>query len=277
MKSLQGYYKDKVVLITGGSQGIGKELARQVLESGGKAAVTGRSQDKLDRARKEFQAFEENLLIRAGDVGDSSGAEPLIEAVLARFGRLDVLINNAGLAGYGEVKDLSQQAVDTIIDTNLKGSIYLSRAAIPHLEQGGAILFVSSLAGLRGLPGYSLYSVSKMGLTALAQSLALELQPREIFVGIAYVGFTANVKEKEWLAASGDTELLPKRDPRLITPREKTARLLLKQIAARKPTQVHSPLGKLTDFTARFLPGFVRWVLGRRYRTGLKSGKTSMV
>lgn len=259
------YFKDKVVLITGGSQGIGKELAKQVLAGGGRVVLTGRSQEKLDSTQVEFQENAEQVFIQAGDVGDFSGAEPLIRAILSKYGRLDVVINNAGLAGYGEVVDLSELAVDTIVDTNIKGSIYISRAAIPHLEKNGAILFVSSLAALYGLPGYTLYSVTKMGLSALAQGLAIELKPRGIFVGIAYVGFTANEKRKEWLAASGFMERLPERDPRLVTPREDTAKRILKQIAGKKPAVVHSWLGKLTYYMSRFMPGVVRLVLDRRY------------
>jgi NAD(P)-dependent dehydrogenase (short-subunit alcohol dehydrogenase family) len=272
--NIETCFNDKVVLITGGSQGIGKELARQILDCGGRVVLTGRSQARLDSAMEEFQEHGGNVMIRAGDVGDSSGAEPLIESILSKFGQLDVVINNAGLAGYGAVQDLSQQAVDTVIDTNIKGSIYISRAAIPHLDKGGAILFVSSLAALYGLPGYSLYSISKIGLTALAQGLAIELKEQGVFVGIAYVGFTANEKKKEWLSAFGKMELLPERDPRLVTPREETARLILNQIAARKPVKVHSWLGKLTFYMARFCPRGVGLVLGRRYITSARSEKT---
>lgn len=271
------YFNEKVVLITGGSQGIGKELARQVLAWGGSVALTGRSQEKLDSTLREFQEFGDKVFVKAGDVGVSSTAEPLITAILANFGRLDVVINNAGLAGYGEVKDLTALAVDTIVDTNIKGSIYISRAAIPHLEAGGAIQFISSLAGLRGLPGYTLYSLSKMALSALAQGMAIELQPQGIFVGIAYVGFTANETKKEWLPASGNPEVLPARDPRLITSREHTAGLILKQVAARKPVQVHSGLGKLTYFTARFTPWLVGLILGTRYRESARAGRTGMI
>jgi short-subunit dehydrogenase len=175
------------------------------------------------------------------------------------------------------VKELTQTAVDTLVDTNIKGSIYISRAAIPHLKRGAAIQFISSLAALYGLPGYSLYSITKMGLTALAQGLAIELEPQEIFVGIAYVGFTANEKIKEWVAATGDSELLPARDPKLVTSRENTARLILRQIATKKTKVVHSKLGKLTDFMARILPGIVNLVLKKRYHNSDQEGGESMV
>ena len=274
---VESFFKDKVVLITGGSQGIGKELARQVLESGGRVVLTGRSQAKLDAAREDFSPYSGDVMIRAGDVGDFSGAEPLIDGILTRFGQLDVVINNAGLAGYGEVKDFTQGAVDTILDTNIKGSIYISRAAIPRMEGGGSILFVSSLAGLYGLPGYTLYSISKMGLTALAQGLAIELEESGIFVGIAYVGFTANEKRKEWLAASGNTELLPERDPRLVSSRETTARLLLRQIAIRKPVKIHSLLGKVNYISARFIPGLIRLVMRIRYKRAVTAGRKGMI
>jgi NAD(P)-dependent dehydrogenase (short-subunit alcohol dehydrogenase family) len=175
------------------------------------------------------------------------------------------------------VEDLTQAAVDSIIDTNVKGSIFLSRAAIPYLEPGGSILFVSSLAALYGLPGFSLYSLSKMALTALAQGMAIELKDRPIHICVAYVGFTANIKEKEWLAASGEREYLPARDPKLLTSREDTAKLILNQIANQKPVVVHSSLGKLTFILSRLAPRLVRFVLERNYRASLKRDTPGMI
>jgi len=183
--NLNPFYKDKVVLITGGSMGIGKEMARQVLEAGGKVILTGRRESKLLEVGEEFQQFSDSLMFHAGDVADYQDTLVLMEKIVGRFNRLDVLINNAGMAGYGEVGSLEPKAVDEVIDTNIKGSIFQTRTALPLLiETKGSILFVSSVAGFWGLPAYSLYSLSKMALTALVQSLRLENANNGVFAGI---------------------------------------------------------------------------------------------
>lgn len=198
MKSSE-FYKNKVVLITGASMGIGKDLALQVLNYGGKVVITGRNEERLLAFQSELKAHLQNLLIHAGDVANYDLNVHLIEKIILRFGRLDVLINNAGMSNnFAELEIINNKVVDEIIDTNVKGALFLCMAAIPELKKTkGSIIFVSSIAAFRGLPAYSLYSLSKMALTALAQSIRIENKQAGVFVGIAYVGFTKTRQKRE--------------------------------------------------------------------------------
>jgi len=267
------FYKDKVVLITGGSMGIGKEMTRQVLDAGGKVIMTGRRESKLTDAVAEFHEFTDSLMLHAGDVADYQDTLVLMEKITNKFGRMDILINNAGMAGYGEVGSLEPMAVDEVIDTNIKGSIFQTRAALPLLKESkGSILFVSSVAGFWGLPSFSLYSLSKMALTALVQSLRLENANTGVYAGIAYVCFTENEGEKRWLSPGGNRDALPQRNKLLLTSREDTARKMLNQIARRRSVDVHSWLGKLMYILSRFIPGIVNWILIQFYKKQKKPG-----
>jgi short-subunit dehydrogenase len=204
-------------------------------------------------------------------VADFLNAKDLIKKVIQEQGKLDVLINNAGLAGHGEVGELAPAAVNQIIDTNVKGVIYQTRAALPELiKSSGSVLFVSSIAGLWGFPAYSLYSLSKMALTAFAETLRIENTYRGLFVGISYVCFTENEPDKQWLNPAGGLESLPGRNKLFLATREKTARIMLRQIARKKYRVVHSLLGKLTYFMTRFFPGIVDWVFREYYRSRKK-------
>ncbi|HDD62253.1 MAG TPA: SDR family oxidoreductase [Chloroflexi bacterium] len=271
--NLPAFYEDKVVLITGGSMGIGKEMARLVMDAGGKVILTGRRVSKLLAAGEEFREFADNLVLHTGDVADYQDTSVLMDKITNKFGRLDILVNNAGMAGYGEVGALEPQAVDEVIDTNIKGSIFQTRAALPLIKKSkGSILFVSSVAGFWGLPAYSLYSLSKMALTALVQSLRLENAKDGVYAGIAYVCFTENEKEKRWLSPEGNRDPLPQRNKLFLTSRSDTARKMLVQIARRKPTDVHSGIGKLMYIMSRFIPGIVNWILIQFYKRQKKPG-----
>lgn len=265
--NISKFYKDKVVLITGASMGIGKELARQVLHYGGKVAITGRNEARLQSVLNEFQDHTENILIHAGDVVNYEDNVNLMKRIIDGFGRLDVLINNAGMSAQGEFENLNCKVVDEIINTNVKGSIFPSMAAISELKKTkGSILFVSSIAGFRGLPGYSLYSLSKMALTALTQSIRIENKTTGVFVGIAYVGFTENENEKRRLSAKGKLEIVPTRSKRLICSREETAKMLLYQIKNKMPSIIHSFVGKLIFILCNYLPFIVSILFAKNYQ-----------
>lgn len=255
MKSPE-FYKNKVVLITGASMGIGKDLALQVLNYGGKVTITGRNEARLLAVQNEFQEHSENLLIHTGNVANYEDVVNLIVKIILRFGRLDVLINNAGMStDFGELEIINNKVVDEIIDTNVKGALFPSMAAIPEIKKTkGSIIFVSSIAAFRGLPGYSLYSLSKMALTALAQSIRIENKKTGVFVGIAYVGFTENETGKRTLSHEGKLEKVTARNKLVTRPRSLTAKILLNQIANRRPRVIHSIIGKLTFLLCKYFP-----------------------
>lgn len=265
--SLQSFYSDKVVLITGASMGIGKELARQVLEAGGKAVITGRHESRLHTAQAEFADYADQLLIHAGDVADHKDNQALVEKIIAHFGKLDVLINNAGVSCFGEVEALQEDVVRQVVDTNIYGSVFPVMAAIPELKKTkGSILFVSSVAGFHGLPGHSTYSLSKMALKALTQSLRTELHAHDVFAGIAYVGFTENETDKRTISPNGNPEPVPQRPKRFVASREETATKILNQIRNRKAEEIHGWLGKFTGVMSRFFPSLLHLLIRKNYK-----------
>ena len=265
--NIQHFYKDKVVLITGASMGIGKELARQVLAFGGKVVLTARNAERLQNVQKEFEQYADCMLIHAGDVASYEDNVLLMDEIHERFGKLDVLINNAGMSCYGELEKLKPQILREVIDTNIYGSIYPVISALKQFKGTlDAIIFVSSIAGFYGLPAYTAYSLSKRALQPLAQSLRIELEHDGIFVGIAYISFTENEDQKRTLSPTGELVSIPARPKRLLSTREDTARKMLKQIKSRKRSEIHSLFGKFVFFMSNYFSSIMGFILRRKYQ-----------
>jgi NAD(P)-dependent dehydrogenase (short-subunit alcohol dehydrogenase family) len=264
--TIADFYKDKVVLITGGSMGIGKELARQVLELGGFAVITGRNNDRLKLAEKEFENFSGRLLTHTGDVTSWENNDLLMGKIRENFGRLNIIINNAGMSSYGELEVLEPAVAKQVIDTNIYGSLFPVMTGLRHFRSSlQSILFVSSIAGFFGLPAYAAYSLSKRSLQALAQSLRIELQSHGVFVGISHVGFTENDEDKKTLSPSGELEKIPPRPKPLVSTKSATAEKILMQIKRRKNSQTHSLFGKFIYFLSNYFPGLLHFLMKKKY------------
>jgi short-subunit dehydrogenase len=261
------FYKNKVVLITGGSMGIGKSLAWLVLQNGGKVVVTGRNSQRQAALEQEWATYNDRLSTVTIDVANPDGQLELMRHIQLRFGRLDVLFNNAALSAYGSLETTSTEVIHQLIDTNIKGILFTTRAALPLLQENkGQILFISSLAAFYGLADYSLYSLSKLALRALRQSLETELSSYEVNVAIAYVGFTENESDKRTLSPTGEVEAVPARPSSLTFSREQTALQLLQQLAQRKKVLIQGNFGKITFILANYFPFLLRWLMARQYR-----------
>jgi 3-oxoacyl-[acyl-carrier protein] reductase len=171
---VKGALTGRVALVTGSTRGIGRGIAARFAAEGARVVVNGRSAEDAERVAKELDASAIGL---AADVGDSAQAERLVAETLARLGRLDVLVNNAGIALDNFVTKTSDERWRRVLDTNLSGPLYLIRAAVPVMRElgGGAILNIVSWSGLRGNVGQAAYSASKAGLHGLTLSMAKEL------------------------------------------------------------------------------------------------------
>lgn len=265
--SLSSYYKDKVVIITGASMGIGKELAKQCFELGSKLVITGRTLSKLEAVQTDLGIPEDRILLHAGDVVDEESNALMVQNALTKFGHIDVLINNAGLSAYGSLDSIQLEVYKKVIDTNLYGSIIPTKACLEALKKSnGRVLFVSSIAGLTGLPDYSAYSVSKMALRSLAHALRIELHKSNVFVGICYVGFTENESHKQTYTPDGKLVEVPSRPAILTFPREKTAKKMLKQIYRKRYSVNQSFLGKIVMFLAKVLPATTAYIMRSKYK-----------
>ena len=198
------FFRDKVVVVTGSSRGIGREIARQVLAAGARVVLNGRDAVTLEATRGILGHPEQTMAVVA-DVSRPEEAEYLVATTLTAWGHLDVLINNAGLSMRGAFADLKPVTARTMVEANFFSAVWTTLAALPALRTSeGRVGFVSSLAGLRGFPGVSLYSASKMALTALQQSLQAEEGSRGLKFSLVFLPFTENDSEKTILSAEGE-------------------------------------------------------------------------
>lgn len=249
------YFDGKVALVTGGSRGVGLATARALAGRGAKVVITARGERRLEESRAALESEGAGVAAVAGDVASWDDAARMVEAAVDSFGRLDIVLNNAGVSMRGELSELDPGVCAQVLSTNLAGAVNVTRAAVGHvLESRGHILFVSSIAGLFGMPGASIYCASKGGLTGLTESLRLELIPHGVHVGVVHLGFTEHDPEKRILAADGS--LVPPDRP-AHHPQSLAAELILKMIEKRRRRLVMTPVGKLGYYAYRLSPWFV--------------------
>lgn len=176
--------KGKKVLITGGGKGIGHALALALAKEGADVALMGRTAASLEAAVKELSQLGVKTAFAVADVGNIHEVNAAVEEILAAFGQVDILINNAGTASFGGFLELEPAVWENIIQVNLLGVYYVTRAVLPGMieRKTGDIINISSTAGQRGAPLTSAYSASKFGLLGLTESLMLEVRKHNIRV-----------------------------------------------------------------------------------------------
>jgi 3-oxoacyl-[acyl-carrier protein] reductase len=181
----------KVAVVTGGSRGIGRAIALRLSAEGAKVAICGRNLETAERVVAEIEAAGAAGVAVAADVSRESEAEALIQAGIKRFGRLDILVNNAGITRDGLLVRMKEEDWDTVLDVNLKGAFFTTRAALrPMLRaRGGRIVNISSVAGTMGIPGQANYSAAKAGLIGFTKAVAKEVASRSITVNAVAPGF----------------------------------------------------------------------------------------
>ncbi len=258
--------QDKVIIITGSSIGIGRAMARIMGQRGAKIVLNARNAERLNATYQQLLSEGLSVTAIAGDVSKMEDCQKIIDHAIATFGKIDALVNNAGISMEGTVEDLSPEVFKKVMDVNYLGSVFPTKCAIPHLRKTkGSIIFISSAAGIRGIPKFSVYSSSKMALTALAESLQIELEKDNIHTGIAYVGFTENDPQKTIYDANGKVIPQPNRNLVKTEPPEAVAKRVMNMIENRTQKSVFTPLGKLNAFMNRFAPFIVKKVLSNNY------------
>jgi short-subunit dehydrogenase len=180
-------YRDRVALVTGASSGIGEQLARDLAARGMRVALLARRAERLATLATALGG-EARALALPADVGDRSAVQQAVASARARFGRLDLVVNAAGVARHVLFKDHDVADIEQLVRTNLLGTIYVTKAAIPVLRAtgGGAIVNVSSVAGRLGQPDEAAYAATKFAVTGLSESIAYELAPLGIHVLTVY-------------------------------------------------------------------------------------------
>lgn len=182
------YYKDKVVIITGGSSGIGLALAKEFAKQQAQLVLVARDNEKLIEAKRSIEKMSQvTVLIFSADVSDNTAIRTVVDEAADKLGRIDVLINNAGTMTCGRFIDQSVDDLEKCVFTNYLGSVYAAKAAWPWLQKTkGQLSFVSSVAGYAGLIGYSSYAPTKFAITGLAESLRKEAKDDHIRVSVIY-------------------------------------------------------------------------------------------
>lgn len=178
---------DKVALVTGASRGIGRAAALALAREGAHVIVAARTAGDLDTLAGEIRALGREALAVVCDVSQSSEVDDLFEQAKARFGRVDILINNAGAGKYGPVDGLTPEDYDWMMDTNMRSTFLCTRLALPGMKErrDGHVVFVGSVSGLKGTPNQAVYSATKHAQHGFAT--ALDAECREYNVKVSYL------------------------------------------------------------------------------------------
>ncbi|MEO8148149.1 MAG: SDR family NAD(P)-dependent oxidoreductase [Bacteroidia bacterium] len=258
------FFDQKVVVITGSSMGIGKSLALLLGSYHAKIVLNGRNKDKLLATELELKNLGYDVISFTGDVTVEEDCQNLINTAVQHYKKIDVLVNNAGVGVRGTLAQLSPQVISAIYNINAVAPVRITQMALPHIKQTkGSIIFISSLAGLRGLPQLSVYSAAKMSLTAIAQSIRVENYSDGIHVGLMYVGITENEKGKMVLDTEGRQVLLEREKRTFQSTPGQVALKIAANISSRKKQTVVGISGKIFFFLTRYFPGLFEFLLIR--------------
>ncbi len=250
--------KDKVVVITGASSGIGEETAYAFAQSGCKIVLAARNEIELKRVQSNCFKWHHNIVAVTCDVSREQDCKHLIDVAVAQFGTIHVLINNAGISMRAVFVDANLEVIKKLMDTNFWGAVYCTKFALPELlKNRGSVLGVNSIAGLKGLPARTGYSASKFALQGFFESLRIENRKKDLHVGMIFPGYTASNIRKAALDkhAMAQSETPLKEDK--LMPASTVAAHIVQMVIHRKPELVLTLQGKLTRLLNKFFP---RWV-----------------
>src|SRR5688500_968982 len=199
--------KDKVAVVTGASSGIGRATARLFADNGARVVAFGRSESELTALRDVERGAEGSIRIQLGDVTELSQLDRLVSETIDAHGRIDVLVNAAGIIRSGSIEDTTLDDWDKMLAINLRSIFYLTQKCIPHLaETKGNVVNVSSVTGKRAFPNVLAYCVSKAGTDQLTRCAALELAPKGIRVNAVNPGVVVTDLHKRGGMSADDYE-----------------------------------------------------------------------
>lgn len=250
MASLQ----DKVIIVTGASSGIGLASARQFGSEGAKVVMAARSYDRLLELAPSVAPPERVLCVRC-DVSQEADCRALVEAAVERFGRIDVLVNNAGLSMRAMFKDLDLSVIHKLMDVNFWGTVHCTKFALPYLlETKGTVVGVISVAGFSALPARTGYSASKYAVRGFLDTIRMEHLKDGLNVLVFAPGYTSSNVRKAALTADGSPQgETPLEEGKLMSA-EQCAERLSRAIRRRRSQVVLSPLGRVTVFAHGLVP-----------------------
>ena len=250
--------KDKAVVITGATSGIGKALAFTFGKRGSKVFITGRNEEAVMKTIAELSA--EQIVVRGmvADAASETDNRRMVEEAVAAFGSLDVLICNAGISMRALFEDISPDAFRQVMDVNFNGLVYATRYALPHLLHAkGSLVGISSINGHRATPARSAYSASKYAMEGFLESVRTEVMKRGVHVLSVSPGFTSSNIRSKALNASGHAQGESPRDESKMMTSEEVAEATYRAVVKRKRDLVLTLQGKLAVFLNKWFPGWM--------------------
>jgi len=262
-------FENKIIAITGGTDGIGRALVESFLKRGAKVSTCSRTAEKLDQLKAEFS--RKPLFTVVADVSKEEDCKNFIKKTIEEFGGIDVLINNAGISMRALFKDTELATLKKVMDINFWGTVYCTKYALDTIiERKGTIVGVASIAGHRGLPGRSGYSASKAAVIRWMETLRTELLDTGVNVMWVSPGFTASNTRFAALGENAEPVKESKLDEGKIMTAEECASHIIKAIQKRKRTLVLTFTGKEAIFMNKFFPGLADKLIRKMY---FKNGK----
>lgn len=249
--------KGKVVIITGGSSGIGKALAEVFGKYGCKVMITGRDQNALENTVKTLATGGITIHSFHADVSQEEDNKMMAEEAINHFGKIDILINNAGISMRALFEEVDLSVVKKVMDINFYGVLYATKYCLPEIKKNkGSIIGISSIAGFRGLAGRTGYSASKFALNGFLEVLRTELLKTGVHVLTACPGFTASNIRVRSLTKDGTSQNESPRDEKKMMTAEECAEHIYSATVKRKRTLVLTTQGKLVVWLNKWWPSF---------------------
>ncbi len=256
---VQTSFANKVIVITGASDGIGAELARQLSADKPRLVLAARRLDALNAVAAQCQALGATTFVKATDVSVEADCRALIAHSVDHFGGIDVLVNNAGVSMQANFDEIGDTAVyENLMRINLMGSVWPTHAALPHLKASkGLIVAVASLAGLVGVPGRTTYCATKFAQTGFFEALRIELAPEGVDVTVVYPGVVATeIRRNGWNAKGEKAGTSGLSEEKAMTV-DACAGLIVAAMRGRKREEVMSAKGKLGRWLKLIAPAKV--------------------
>ena len=262
--------KDKVVIITGASKGIGAELARQLASRGAKLVLAARNDAELNAAAEECRKLGATVITAKADVAVEHDCQTIVAGALLAFGRIDVLVNNAGMSMWARFDEIQNvEVLARIMQVNYMGAVYCTRHALPHLKASrGCLVGISSLAGLVGVPTRTGYSASKHAMTGFFDSLRIELADTGVGVTMIYPGFVATGIRENATGPDGKPILVsPVKEGEVMTVEDCASRIV-RAIERREREVVMTARGRFGCWLRLVAPGLVDRIARRAIERG---------
>lgn len=255
---MENIFKDRVVIVTGASSGIGEATAREFARNGSKVVLAARSENRLSAITEDIKSAGGEACYVVADVSIEDDCRRLVDTAVTNYGTVNILINNAGVSMRALFEDVDLKVLHRLVDVNFWGTVYCTKFALPYLvANNGSLVGVSSVAGFHGLPGRTGYSASKFAMHGLLETIRIEYLKKGLHVMIIAPGFTSTAIRKHALTANGSEQgESPRNEEKLDSP-EYVAKWILKGIRKKKRNKLLTWDGRLTAIFQRILPTFV--------------------